>query len=55
MDSRENGFQREWKEGIGDSTYGQLFTEFTFSLIPERAAIFQFLMIGKKLRIEHLQ
>lgn len=54
MGSRKNGFQREWKEGIGDSKYGQLLTEFTSSLIPGRAAIFEFLMRGKKLRIEYL-
>lgn len=43
MDSRE--------KGIGDR---HLFIEFTFSLIPGKAAISESLKIGKGLRIEYL-
>lgn len=36
-----NGFKRGWKKRIEDSEYRQLFTEPTFLLIPERAAVFE--------------
>lgn len=49
-----DGFEKECKKGSGDSQHRQLFTEFTFSILPEGLFIFESLKVVRRLRKEYL-